>query len=137
MENHKIEQDLSFTLLDLIVLSNIFTTNNGELKICFFNDHEWRDQNIIFQYFKIVDYEELHDYKDALIKLEMFKQANIYEIETLSFWWENIKELERTTNPQNFSYNILNLRFEYVNWNLLSDLVLDNVSKINPRKLYL
>ena len=136
-ENYKIEHDLSFTLLDLIVLSDIFSTNKNELKICFFDDLEWKDQNTIFHDFKKVEKEELKNYEDALIKLNMLKQSNIDEIEKLTFWWKDTKGLERTTNPQNFNYNILNLWFRLMDGDLLSDMILDNISKINPRKLYL
>ena len=65
----------------------------------------------------------------------MLKKTSIQEIEELVFESLNSEEFEEITNSQNYNFKIQKLIYRE-SWESISDLALENISKINPQKLY-
>ena len=65
----------------------------------------------------------------------MLKRAPIQEIEELEFESFNSEEFEEITNSQNYNFKIQKLIYRQ-SWDSISDSALENISKINPQKLY-
>ena len=66
----------------------------------------------------------------------MLKQASIYEVERLDFECLKKEEFEKLIDPQNFNYQIHIIKYARNSWESISDLTFENISKINPQKLY-
>ena len=64
-------------------------------------------------------------------------QANILEVEALILDWLNLNTLEEIVNSVHFNYNIKIIRYWSNMCSLLSDKILNNISKIQPQKLEL
>ena len=130
-------QDLSLqhSFLDLFVLYNILD-NKNKLKACFFKDSELKEINPIYQSFKRIYCVYCDNYKDACEKLNTQKQASIQEIEIISFSKMDAEEVEKITN-QLLNYKIHTLKYDsFGSWESISNLAFENISKINPQKLY-
>ena len=129
-------QELSIhrSFLDLIVLEDIFEYGENKLKACFFIDSELKEINPIYESFKWVEEIYCRDYEEAFRKINTLKQASIQEIEEICFGEMNAEEVEQITN-QLLNYEIHTLKY-YDSLESISNLALENISKINPQKLY-
>ena len=132
------DHDLSLlhSFLDLIVLGNIFDWEDKvKLKTCFFIDSELDEINPIYESFKRIKDVYCDNYEEAFAMLNILKQASIQEIENISFQYFNSEEVENFTN-QLLNYKIHTLNYSDFRWESISNQVLENISKINPKKLY-
>ena len=131
------QNDLTWTLLDLIVLDNIFKQNlRSDIKVCYFKENKVIKVDPIFQPFKRVD--KLSFYKNdvqeesSMLQLPSIFQADIIDLDTL-----DQEELNYATNPEFYKYEIQELSYWNYCWGLLGDLALENISKIKPKMLVL
>ena len=120
------------------MLRDIFWIDNGILKIWYFDDSDRNKINPIFESFKKVERLNFdrYEYSYSYSKLELLKMVNIDELETLDFNGSDIKYLEDMTNPEYFNYRIQNLIYTRTSWENVTDLTLNNISKINLQDLY-
>ena len=126
---------LQYSLIDLIVLEKIFDYGD-ELKACFFIDSELKEINPIYESFKRIDYVYFGNYEDAFAMLNILKQISIQEIDNIDFCQMNPEKVEQIIN-QLLNYKIHTLRFfAKGNWESISNLALENISKINLQKLH-
>ena len=129
-------QDLNLhhSFLDLIVLHEYFDYGD-QVKTCFFTDSELKEINPIYESFKRIKEVYCGNYEEAFAKLNTLKQASIQEIEDISFGELNEEDFEQITN-QLLNYKIHKLEYSDFKWESISNLALENISKINPQKLY-
>ena len=129
-------QDLSMhhSILDLIVLDDIFEYGENKLKACFFKDSKLKEINPIYESFKRIKEVDCDSYEDAFAMLNMLKQTSIQEIEEICFEEINEEDFEQITNLI-LNYKIHTLNYN-VSWESISNQALENISKINPQKLH-
>ena len=129
-------QDLNIqnSFLELIVLYDIFDSKDNKLKACFFIDSELKEVNHIYDSFKRIKKVDCNNYKEACAKLNTIKQASIQEIEYISFCKMEGEDFKQITNEL-LNYKIYFLKY-YARWESISNQELENISKINPQKLY-
>ena len=133
-------QDLSIqhSFLDLIVLWDIFENRDNKLKLktCFFKDSELNEINPIYESFKKFEGADCYNGEIAFEILNMLKQASIQEIEDIRFRKMKEDDFEQITNKLlNYKIHTLNC-FTLGRWESISNLALENISKINPQKLH-
>ena len=131
-------QDLSMhhSILDLIVLDDIFEYGKNKLKACFFKDSKLKEINPIYESFKRIKEVHCDSYEDACEKLNILKKASIQVIEDITIEEMNGEEFGQITN-QLLNYKIHKLVYnEEDYWESISSQTLENISKINPQKLY-
>ena len=130
-------EDLSqnHSFLDLIVLYDIFDRKDNKLKACFFIDSELKKINSIYESFIRIEMLLCYKYKNTFAKLNALKQTSIQEIEYVNLWKMNVLEDEHFIN-QLLNYKINTLKYSGFSWKSISNLALENISKINPQKLY-
>ena len=97
-------------------------------------DSKLKEINPIYESFKRIDLVYFRNYKEAFARLNTLKQASIQEIEVISFGDVNEEDFDQITNLI-LNYKIHTLNYA-VSWELISNLILENISKINPQKLY-
>ena len=131
-------EDESWFILDLIVLQEIFIwdSQTSNSKICYFKDTEWKEEDPIYQSFKRVGMIQFSNNNDASKMLDMIRQANIIEVGKLNFDKINLNSFENLIDPMNFNYKIFSLQYVRAIRSPLSELTLENISKIKPQKLY-
>ena len=110
-------------ILDLVFITDVFSRSEGKLKLCYFEDSEWKEENSILKNFKRIKNIEFDSHEDSLIKLKMLKKTSIQEIEELVFESLNSKEFEEITNSQNYNFKIQKLIYRE-SWESISDLAL-------------
>ena len=118
------------------MLRDIFWIDNGILKIWYFDDSDRNKINPIYESFKKVERLNFEKYEYSYSKLELLKLANIDELDTLDFNGSDIKYFEDMTNPEYFNYRIQNMIYTKTSWENVTDLTLNNISKINLQDLY-
>ena len=131
------DQDFSIyqSFIDLIVLDDIFDRDN-KLNACFFINSELKEINPIYQSFKRIKDVYCYDYEGALEILNMINQTSIQEIENISFQYINSEDFEQITN-QLLNYKIHTLSYlDEAVLESISNLALENISKINPQELH-
>ena len=122
-------------MIDLIVLYDILDLI-GKLRTCFFIDSELKEINPIYESFRRIEEVYCRNYEDAFATLNMLKQASIQEIEIVDIWKMNVGEVNKITNQLlNYKINTLKYSDEDI-WESISNLALENISKINLQKLH-
>ena len=97
-------------------------------------DSKLKEIKPIYESFKRIDLVYFRNYKEAFARLKTLKKTLIQEIEVISFGEMYDEDFEQIIN-QLLNYKIHTLNYA-VSWELLSNLVLENISKANPQKLY-
>ena len=137
-DNYSYQENKKLTLLDQIVLNGTIRSNifSSCANICYFKDNKWEIINPIYTPFKRIAW--LHINSDDLhILLKMIKEANISEIENLNLNQLDPRDLEESLDHENFNFKIQQLYYDEKDWELLSEVSLNNIWKIKPRQLHL
>ena len=123
----------TFTLLDFIVLNGytLYSKEKDKIKASFFKDSKWNEIDPIFIPFKRVGYLEIINDTSANSKFELLKKSHITEIDTLCLKKFQSQDFEKDTFNNEFNFKIRCLSTLDTKLDLLSDLALNNISKIN------
>ena len=126
------------SLLDLIVLDgDTIFTKGDPMKIVYFKDAEWKNDNEIFSYFKRVGKINIDIYSsDLSTKLKLLQKALIDEVEQIYFSRGFINVFRKVINSKCINYKVQNLSNIFISGDWLRDVELKNISKIKPKKLH-
>ena len=109
------------------------------MKIVYFKDAEWKNDNEIFSYFKRVgEINMIIDSSQAVFyaKLELLQKTLLDEVEQLDFYQCPLKDFRKVINSECINYKVHNLSNIFISGDWLRKVEFKNISKIKPKKLH-